>query len=106
MLLLLVVGALIYLNARLALKKGRNPYIWGFVSFIAFFVAYGILGYFYLSSIYSGPFTRESVETYLMNEPLSLMMMVMLGIGGMLLVRFILERLAPQQNGAGPEKEG
>jgi len=99
MLLLFVVGFMIYLNARLAGKKGRNQFLWGFISLLAFFVFYAVLGLIYLSSIYSGALTKEALSAFLISQPLSLMMMVMLGIGGMLLVRFILERIAPRGNG-------
>lgn len=103
--LLILVGAilLIYLNARLAARKGRNPYVWGLISLLAFFVFYALLGGIYLLSVFKGTIDpnlpqaqmQESVKNFLLSEPLTFMMMLMLGIGGMLVVRYILERAKP-----------
>ncbi len=92
LLLLLLLGLIIYTNARLAKKKGKNPVLWGVISLVAFFVSYAMLGVLYISFVYKGPYNQEAMKAYLMNEPLTVLMLLMLGVGGMLVVRFILER--------------
>jgi hypothetical protein len=92
MLYLLLLFLLAYTNSRLATKKGLNPLLWGFMSVIAFFLAYGVLGTIYLSLVYDGAYTREAIMAWIEKSPLSVAMLFMLGYGGMLLVRFIIER--------------
>src|SRR6186997_2911998 len=92
MLLLLLLALLIYTNVRLAKSKGKNPVVWGIVTFVAFLTFYCMLGTVYLAIVYKGPFDRESLTSYLEHRPLAVIMLSMLGIGGVLLVRFILER--------------
>jgi hypothetical protein len=107
-LLFFAVGILTYQNARLAARKGRNAYIWGFFSLIAFIVGFILLGDIYLAAGYRGPQNKEAVSKYIMNalsEPLNMMMMLMLGIGGMLIVRFFLER-GKSPGGPGNQNNG
>src|SRR5256885_1456786 len=92
MLFLLLLVLLVYMNTRLARKKGLNPLLWGLITLLAFFVFYCILGSIYIAVIYKGPLTREALTAWVLQSPLSVMMLVMLGIGGTLVVRFILER--------------
>lgn len=99
---LLVVGILAFLNARLALKKGRNPYAWGFLSLFAFFVAFITVGCLYFFMLYDGALTREAMQAYMEQNILTAVMMEMLGVGGMLLVRFILERSRPRNGTNAP----
>ncbi len=92
MLPLLLLALMIYANSRLARKKGLNPIVWGAVTFVAFFLAYLLLGSIYVMMIYKGPLTRESLQSWLLSSPLTQIMLAMLGVGGFLLVRFLLER--------------
>ena len=92
MLLLLLLALLIYTNVRLAKSKGKNPILWGIITFVAFFMSYCLLGTIYLAIVYKGPLERAALTSYLEHEPLAVIMLSMLGIGGVLLVRFILER--------------
>lgn len=106
---LLIIGILIYLNVRLALAKGRNPYTWGFLSLLGFFAALFTVLLVYLLAIYDGPINGPEASkmavTHLTQKPLTSLMIEMLGVGGMLLVRFILER-STRGNDTGPEKQG
>ena len=92
MLPILLLALMVYVNARLARKKGLNPIAWGAVTFAAFFLAYLLLGSFYVMMIYKGPLTREALQSWLMASPLTQVMLAMLGVGGFLLVRYVLER--------------
>lgn len=96
MLLFFLLGLLIYTNARLATKKGKNPFVWGLITLVAFLLAFGILGGSYLTAVYNGPVTPEAIAQYYVENPLVITIMVMLGIGGVLLVRYILERTTPR----------
>lgn len=92
MLILFLLGFLIYYNIRLAKKKGQNPILWGIITFFGFFLAYALLGSIYIAIIYKGPITREALEAYLQREPMVVMMLTAIGVGGVLLVRYILEK--------------
>ncbi len=96
MLFLLLLVLLVYMNARLARKKGLNPILWGFISVVAFFAFYCVVGSLYISAIYKGPVTREALTAWIMQSQLSQAMLAMIGVGGTLLVRFILERKKEQ----------
>jgi ABC-type multidrug transport system permease subunit len=95
MLILLLLGLLIYTNMQLAKKKGKNQWVWALITFVAFFAAYTILGGTYLSIVYKGQINREAVTSYLLNSPLVQLLLMMFGVGGVLLVRYILERSKP-----------
>jgi hypothetical protein len=92
MILLFLIGIFVYLNANLAKKKGLNPLLWGFITVVAFFAAFMLLGGIYVSFVYSGPLTQEAMKQYLGDNILVAWTIILLGIGGTLLVRFILER--------------
>ena len=92
MLFLLLLALLIYTNVSLAKKKGKNPVIWGIVTFFAFFVSYMVLGVIYVAIIYKGPWNNAALTAYLTHEPLANTMLAMLGVGGVLIVRYVLER--------------
>lgn len=90
--LLLPLVLMVFLNARLARVKGRNSYLWGFITFLAFFAAYAVLGSIYVAMIYKGPLTKEALTAWLGQSIITQVMLMMIGIGGTLIVRFILER--------------
>lgn len=79
-------------NARLARRQGRNGLLWGFLSIVGFFAAYFFVGGTYFSIVYKGAMTREAVTAWVMEQPLIAVLMFLFGIGGVLLVRFILEK--------------
>ncbi|MEO6831605.1 MAG: hypothetical protein ABI378_04860 [Chitinophagaceae bacterium] len=92
MLILFLLGILIYSNIRIAKKKGLNPLLWGVITFIAFFLSYALLGSIYIAAIYKGPVTRDALEVYLTKEPMAVLILTTIGVGGVLLVRYILEK--------------
>ena len=79
-------------NAMLARKKNQSPLLWGFLSILAFFLTYVFVGGAYFSMVYKGAMTQEAVSAWVMEKPLVALMMFLFGIGGILLMRFILER--------------
>jgi cytochrome bd-type quinol oxidase subunit 2 len=92
MLLLFLVGIFVYLNANLAKKKGLNPLLWSLLTIVAFFAAMLLLGTVYISLVYNGPMTQEAMKQYMEGNLLVVWTLIFLGIGGTLLVRFILEK--------------
>ena len=57
-----------------------------------FFLSFFLFSIIYIVFIYKGSHEPEVLKSHLNNEPLTAIMLLMLGIGGMLAVRFILER--------------
>lgn len=99
MLFILLISLLIYMNARLAASKGMNTLLWSFISLMAFFVAYAVLGAAYFMLSYKGDFTPAAVQTHMktwITQPLNVIMMFMLGAGGTLLIRYVIERQPPR----------
>jgi hypothetical protein len=92
MLLALLLALLIYTNVRLAVVKGLNPWTWGVISLVAFIIAYLLLGSAYFFLVYKGPLNPDAARAWAEQYPLKAILMLMLGIGGVLIVRFILER--------------
>ncbi len=92
LLFILILLMLALPNAMLARKKGHNPFIWGLLSILGFFVAYFFVGGTYFAIVYKGAMTEEAVTAWVMKKPLIALLMFLIGIGGVLLVRFILER--------------
>lgn len=82
----------VYLNSRLAVRKGRNPFLWGLISLFAFFAGFVLLGSIYAAMFYRGPLNNAAVQSWIQSSPLIVAMMGMLGVGGTLVVRYILER--------------
>ena len=93
---LLLLCLMAYPNARLAQRNGRNPFVWGVLSLVAFFFAYCLFGSVYLTMVYAGPYTKEAIVDWVKVSPLPVFTMFLLGVGGILLVRYILERTAPK----------
>ncbi|MBS1615570.1 MAG: hypothetical protein JST06_05570 [Bacteroidetes bacterium] len=93
MLLFLLILLLLALpNALLARRKGHSPVLWGLLSILGFFVAYFFIGGSYFALVYKGAMTEEAVTAWVMKQPLTALLMFLMGIGGVLFVRFILER--------------
>jgi quinol-cytochrome oxidoreductase complex cytochrome b subunit len=92
MLPLLLLILVIFTNARLASSKGLNPFLWTLISLVAFSLAYLFLGGIYLVMVYKGAYTKPAIEAWVQQNPLSVLFMLMLGVGGMLVVRYIIER--------------
>ncbi len=98
-LFLLILGFLIYSNARLAASKGRNPAAWVLISIVAYFISYAFLATFYLALVYKGEYTQEALISYLQNNPMTGLLVVLLGISGVLGVRYYLEKSASRREG-------
>lgn len=79
------------LNGKLAKKKGlrQGPWIWRTIG--AMFAG-AFLGSMIISAGYKGSIDVASMQKFLSDNPLKVITMYMLEIGGGLLVRYILEK--------------
>lgn len=104
MFLLLLIGYLIYRNAQLANAKDKNMFLWGLLTFIAIFITEGIgmviimLGYYPEFAAMQDPGKSQqvarSISEAISNNMLQSSFIMFCGVGGYLLIRYILERSA------------
>lgn len=89
---------LIFSNSRLATKRGRNSLAWGIITLVGYLIIGGLAGAIYLLFGYKGDINPLAVQEYVLKaqqDPIKHITIVMLGVGGGLLIRFILEKLPP-----------
>lgn len=94
----LLLFILIYTNSRLATKRGRNSIAWGIITLVGYLIIGGLAGAIYLLFSYKGAINQQAVQDYVIKaqqDPIKHITIVMLGVGGGLLMRFILEKLPP-----------
>lgn len=82
-----------YQNAKLAKRKGQNTVVWVFITIITFFLTYGIGAGVLVSIMYDGPLEQAALTQFIETHPVMYVTVFFLGIGGYLLVRYILERM-------------
>ena len=63
-------------------------------------MSYILLGSVYIAIIYKGPLTRDALMSYFMDKPLVVTMVLLLGVAGVLIVRYFLERSRPDKDAA------
>ena len=83
----------------LAKEKGQNTIVWVIITIAAFFMAYIIGGLLAVLLFYRGPMEQAALEQFLSGEPLRVFFISVSGVGGYLLVRYILERMGNAQKG-------
>lgn len=88
-----------YRNAQLAKAKGQNTIVWVILTLTAFFVAYIFGGVILFLILYKGPMEQRAVTEFLVSRPVLMVTFMFFGLGGYLLIRYILERMpnAPQE---------
>jgi hypothetical protein len=83
--------AFAYFNSKLARRKGLPSSRWALFTVLA--MLGGIfLGAMVIYSTYHGPVDYNSVQSFLMHNPLKIFTVYALEIGGALLIRYIIER--------------
>jgi heme A synthase len=109
---LLLLIYLIYRNVVRAKLKGQHPFLWAVLTFVSFLGAMTIgavvvFSYFTKSAMTMEQFsaldfkTRQAVWGQLIDSnPLNTLTIMMFGIGGYLLIRYLLDR---KPNKKGPE---
>lgn len=96
--LFVLIGLLVAYNSRLATRIGQNPILWGFITLVAFFMCQGILGYLLLCIINKSPIMMPQETTELLQKnPMAGMAILMFGVGGALLIRYILETMSKKK---------
>jgi hypothetical protein len=104
---IVLIAFLTYRNSLLAKQKEQNMVAWGIFTVLAFFIAMLIGFYIVLLGFDRGaininqfsstdPKTREALQQQILNmlsnNPLQMITIDLFGIGGYLLVRYLLER--------------
>lgn len=93
----LVIGLMALPNIRLAQKIGQNGVLWGFISILFYFIFQIIFGMILFAFTYKGAYEMNAMKAYLNKPPAVFSLAVVLfGIGGILLARYILERIGKQ----------
>lgn len=82
-----------YRNALLAKQKGQNTVVWVLITLAAFLVAYMIGAVALVSVLYKGPYEQTAMMEYLQTHPLLVTTVMFFGLGGYLLIRYILEKM-------------
>ena len=89
---------LAYRNAQLAKRKGQNTVVWVIITLAAFFLTYLVAGAVYIAMLYNGPLDPKSLTEYMASHPFIMITLMFFGIGGYLIVRYILERMKDVQS--------
>lgn len=82
-----------YQNAKLARKKGQNTVLWVFITIVSFFVAYTIAAVALVLMMYKGPMDKDALQQFIASHPFLYITVLFIGLGGYLLIRYILERM-------------
>ncbi|RYD57152.1 MAG: hypothetical protein EOP56_10150 [Sphingobacteriales bacterium] len=96
----ILCALLSYNNGQLARRKGQNVVVWVLITIVAFFLAYVIGAMVLVALFYDGPFTQDALQQFMTANPLRLLTYVFTGIGGYMLIRYLLERMPdmPRKN--------
>lgn len=82
-----------YRNAQLAKRKGQNTVIWVIITLVAFFISYLIGFMLMVGMFYRGPLEQNALIAFMLDHPLLVVTIMFFGLGGYLLIRYILERM-------------
>jgi len=82
----------IYTNGKLAERKGKNVLAWRFLTFLAVFSFEMIASGIVISRSYHGPMEQVALVKFIYSNPFTVLVILLAGIGGGLLIRFILEK--------------
>lgn len=91
-------------NSVRARIKGQNGLVWGFITFMIF-LAFEIIGFaISVFGFYHIAPTQTAVMEFALHAPWAASLFVLFcGIGGYLLIRFILDRMAGQNRNDDPQ---
>lgn len=101
MFFLLICIFFAYRNGLLAKQKGQNTVVWVIISIVAFFIAYIAGTLLMVALFYRGPIdpsARQALESFLTGNPIRVLSLMMSGIGGYLLIHYILSRMPDVPN--------
>lgn len=82
-----------YQNAQIAKRKAQNTVVWVIITIVSYFVFYTIGAGILVALKYNGPLEQTAMTKFLLDHPLMVITFMFFGLGGYLLVRYILERM-------------
>ena len=91
---------LIYLAYRISIRaglKGQNRALWILITLFCFFLGEGIGLTIIVSLFYHGVWNAQALVSFMYAQPIRMVFTLMCGIGGYLLIRYILDRM-PDKN--------
>lgn len=94
LIILFLVGYLTYQNAKLAKQKGKAPILWAILTVVAMFVAM-VAGTMIVMIGYRGALTTEALNEYVNQNPLKVITVHMISLGGYLVIRYLLDTQIP-----------
>lgn len=80
-------------NALLAKRKGQNTVVWVLITVVAFFLASAIGVAIVLALFYRGPLEPQALQDFWVDDPLRDITSVFAGIGGYMLMKYLLDRM-------------
>lgn len=103
---IIAIVLLVIFNTQLAKKKNHSAGLWAFLTVVGYLVVGTMLTFVYLILTFKGKFEMEEVRQYVLqvqSDPLKALLITLFGVGGGLLIRFILEKTPP--NGPPPVRK-
>ncbi len=103
---IILLFAIVFANARVAGRKGKNPVVWGLFTLGAFLLTAMIFGGMFLMMGYKGPMTPEAIQEYgmsLQKDFLKGLTVAMFGLGGGLVIRYLLQRMPDGSDATPPD---
>ena len=85
------------LNGRRAQQKGLKGLQWGVYTFLLFMLFEIVSGAFVMLYFYKGALTPDAVTAYLISHPIHTFFMWFCGLGGYLLMRYRIDKIAAQR---------
>lgn len=82
-------------NGMRAKKKGHSALLWGFITIVAIFLMMMIGSGIVMGFFYRGPITPVAVTQFLQQNIIHAIFIFAVGVGGYLIIRYILERMKP-----------
>jgi hypothetical protein len=83
---------LTYKNGQLAKQKGESTRKWVLISVLAFIMAQTLATLIAVFLSYTGPMDSEAIRKFIFSSPARLLLISVVGFGGILLVRYFIER--------------
>jgi hypothetical protein len=94
----LLIGILVAYNARLAMRIGQNGILWGFITLVSYFLCQSFFGAILILIINKWKMIMpQEINSLLQKNPMAALAIVMFGVGGALLIRYILETMAKKK---------
>ena len=95
-----------WLNGRRAARKGYSAWVWGAATFMAYLVASALAMMALLKLLYKGnPMDLYAMMEFMNERVIRPLTVIGVGLGGFLIVRAFIDRLAPKGGGGAKEMD-